>query len=164
MDFLQKQEGIEAALAQQAVLTHSRKDEKWGGPYCIKQAVVAAMAENKISIYAAMLDYQEPDLTEIEEEILIEYGYGSEEFAMDFRIVPNDLARFEIMLRYPRRNPRTPQNPRGAGQVRTGESLSLKISGMPDGMFKHLQEKRSEYGSYGAYLRVLIEKDLNIHY
>lgn len=160
MDFLTKQEGIEKANAAQAVLAHSRKAERWGGPYCIKQAVVAAMAENKTSIYAAMLNYQEPNLAEIEEEILIEYGYGSEEFAMDFRTLPNDLAMFEIMLRYPRKNPRTPKNPRGAGKIKTGDSLSLKISAMPNGMRTHLERMRSEHGSYGAYLRLLIDKDM----
>ena len=160
MSFLEKQKGIEAALAIQAAKNHRDRDEKWGGPYCIKQAIVSAMSENKTSIYAAIINYQEPNLDEIEEEILLEYGYDSEEFTMDFRIVPNDLAMFEIMLRYPRRNPRTPRNPRGAGQVSTGDSLSLKISGMPEGMIEHLRCKKLEHGSYGAYLRILIEQDI----
>lgn len=160
MGFLEKQEGIEVALTRQAAQDHKARDEKWGGPYCLKQAIVAAMSENKTSIYSSMINYQEPNLDEIEEEILLEYGWGSEEFSMDFRIVPNDLAMFEIMLRYPRRNPRTPRNPRGAGQVSTGDSLSLKISGMPDGMADYLKEKRSAHGSYGAYLRLLIEQDM----
>lgn len=64
------------------------------------------------------------------------------------------------MTQNPRRNPITPRNPRGAGQVSTGDSLSLKISGMPDGMAEHLRCKKSEYGSYGAYLKLLIEQDM----
>jgi len=60
----------------------------------------------------------------------------------------------------PQRNPKTPRNPRGAGQVSTGDSLSLKISGMPNGMNDYLKGKRSKHGSYGAYLRLLIERDM----
>ena len=126
MDFLTKQQEIEQAQSAQYAKNHQARSQEWGGPYCLKQRIVAAIEDGRTSIVAAMVNYQEPNLQEIEEEIMIEYGYGSEEFEMNFRIQPDSLANFEITLRYPGKK----RNPRGAGRKKTGEKRQFSVTGL----------------------------------
>lgn len=159
MSFLQKQAGVNEGHRIQAKKDHQSRGEMWGGPYCLKQAIEAAIDQGKTSIFAAMINYQEPNLSEIEEELLIERGYGSEEFEMNFRTVPNSLAMFEITLRYPRKkkNPITPSNPRGAGRRKMGADRKVSISGLS----AELIEYYDSIGNKSEYFRSLLQADFD---
>ena len=155
MNFLEKQQGIENAQADQYSKDHKARSEDWGGPYCLKQCIVAAIEEGKTSIVAAMINYQEPDLQALEKEIMVEYGYGSEEFEVNFRIPPfrippSKLACFEITLRYPVKK----RNVRGVGRPSTGETHKVTLSGLS----KELHEFLCCQPNKSLFLRSLLQE------
>ena len=132
---MDKQLGIENAQADQYAKDHKARSEDWGGPYCLKQCIIAAIKEGKTSIIDAMINYQEPDLQAFEKEIMLEYGYGSEEFEVNFRIPPFRIpACFEITLRYPGKK----RNVKGAGRKSTGESHKITLSGLSQELHEFL--------------------------
>lgn len=138
-------------FSTQYAKTHQARSQEWGGPYCLKQRIVAAIEDRRTSIVAAMVNYQEPNIPEIEEEIMIEYGYGSEEFEMNFRIPSSQLADFEITLRYPRER----KNPRNAGRKKTGEKRQFSVSGLSDELTGWIDHQTCK----SSYLRQLIQQD-----
>ena len=153
MDFLTRQQGIEHAQSIQYAKDHQARSQEWGGPYCLKQRIIAAIEDRRTSIVAAMINYQEPNISEIEEEIMIEYGYGSEEFEMNFRIPSSRLADFEITLRYPSLSKK--RNPRNAGRKKTGEKRQFSVSGLSDELTGWIDHQTCK----SSYLRRLIQQD-----
>ena len=149
MNFLTKQQGIEEAQSVQYAKNHQARSQEWGGPYCLKQRIIAAIEDGRTSIVAAMANYQEPNLQEIEEEIIIKYGYGSEEFEMNFRVPPDSLANFEITLRYPGKK----RNPRNAGRKKTGEKRQFSVTGLSPELAALIDSQPNK----SAWLRALLQ-------
>ncbi len=155
MSDLLKQKGIEAANAAQWAKNHKHSKIKWVGSQQIYDRVMKAIEAGATSIVGYCADYEEPDLDEVEQQILIEQAWGGDEFEMNFRIPPDSLGDFEITLRYPSK-----RNPRKAGRKKTGHRVDLTISGLSDKAFEKLQELAKD-GKRSAYVVSLIEADLS---
>jgi hypothetical protein len=155
-DVMKQQQGIEAALTDQAKKNKKARAHEWGGMLDLKARIDAAIDAGAKSIYASRDDYKEPNLSEIEGAILIERAWGSEEFSMDYEEPHNSLNNFQIMLRYPGQ-----RNPRGAGRKKTGHRLDVSLSGLSDKALARLQDEASR-SNRSAYIVSLIEKDLAI--
>ena len=156
MSDLLKQQGIEASNSAQWIKNHKHSKIRWVGSRQIYDRIMEAINKGSGSIVGCCADYEEPDLEEVEQQILIDQAWGSEEFEMNFRIPPDSLGNFEITLRYPPK-----RNPRGAGRKKTGHRLDVSLCGLPDKALARLQDEASR-NNRSAYIVALIEKDLAI--
>lgn len=154
MSDLLKQQGIEAANSAQWSKNHKHSQIRWVGSRQIYDRIMEAINKGRNSVIVYCADYEEPDLEEIEQQILIEQAWGCEEFEMNFRIPPGALGQFEITLRYPPK-----RNPRGAGRKKTGHRQSVSICGLSDRAFEKLKAEVAN-GNRSAYIAALIEADL----
>lgn len=153
MSDLSRYEGIETAFAVQAAKNNRDALIEWNGTLLLKDRIMQAIDNKSGSIVGYCKEYEEPNLQEVEDEILLEQGWGSEEFEMNFREPPDSLGCFEITLRYPGR-----QNPRGAGRKRTGHRVHLSLGGLSQKAFDRLN-KEASIGNRSAYIVSLIEDD-----
>ena len=148
-----RQEGIELAVAAQFAKNRRDSAQEWTGDKLLKDRILQAIESKSTSIVGYLRDYQEPDIDAIEEEILIEQAWGSEEFGIALRVHPDSLGCFEVMLRYP-----PPRNPRGAGRKKTGHRADLSLCGLSDRAFGRLN-REALAKNRSAYIVSLVEAD-----
>lgn len=153
MSDLERYEGIEAAFAAQSAKNNRDAAIEWSGILLLKDRIMQAIDNKSGSVVGYCREYEEPNLEEIEMEILIEQEWGSEEFEMNFREPPDSLGCFEVTLRYPGR-----KNPRGAGRKKTGHRVHLSLGGLSQRAFDRLAHEAAN-DNRSAYIVSLIEAD-----
>ena len=153
MSDLERYEGIETAFAVQSAKNNRDAAIEWNGTLLLKDRIIQAIGNKSGSIIGYCREFEKPNLQAVEEEILLEQGWGSEEFEMNFRFPPDSLGCFEVILRYP-----GPRNPRGAGRKKAGHRVHLSLGGLSQKAFDRLGREAAR-DNRSAYIVSLIEAD-----